>query len=154
LELRKVLNTMTLREALIAADAGDLEILCDKCHEPIVNERGKFPGVILVGNIYAANKDFAHNFGGIVGNNFPHWSDADQPSVEVKDLGKEFKFSWLDIRPNAFHVSCLCKILKEAFNSEPDGKCPHCGGDMVPVIGEKEDGYHCEKCGYDKRMED
>ena len=120
MELRKTLDTMTLREALTAAEEGDLEIICDKCHEPIECERGKFPGVILVGNIYAANKDFAHNFGGIVGNNFPHWSDKDQPPVGIGDLGKEFKFSWLDIRPNAYHVTCLCQILKEAFDIPTD----------------------------------
>ena len=120
MELRKTLDTMTLREALTAAEEGDLEIICDKCHEPIECEHGKFPGVILVGNIYAANKDFAHNFGGIVGNNFPHWSDKDQPPVGIGDLGKEFKFSWLDIRPNAYHVTCLCQILKEAFDIPTD----------------------------------
>ena len=154
MELRKKVEVYTWGDLLKAADAGDLEIICDKCHEPIIVESRRFPGVILIGNIYAANQDFAHNLGGIIGDNFPHWSDEGQSPVAIGDLGKEFKFSWLEIRANAFHVTCLCDMLKGAF----DGKfppCPrNCGGRMVPVKGDTEGDYHCDQCGYDKRMED
>lgn len=151
MKLTKEIEIKTWGDLLLAADAGDLELTCDKCHELIVNEHGRFPGIILLGNIYAANKDFAHNLGGIVGDNFPHWSDANQPPVEIGDLGKNFKFSWLEIRPNAYHVTCLSEMLMEAFAgySTP---CPHnCGGNMV--LCEDKLHYHCDKCGYDPRME-
>jgi ribosomal protein S27AE len=151
LELRKKVEVHTWGDILEAADAGDLEILCDKCHEPIIVKHGRFPGVLVLGNIYAANQDFAHNLGGIIGDNFPHWSDEGQDTSNIR-IGDEFKFSWLEVRVNAFHVTCLCDMLKEAFDGYV-AQCPrNCGGQMI--LCEDQIHFHCDKCGYDPRMED
>jgi ribosomal protein S27AE len=152
MKLTKKIEAHTWREILAAADIGDSEIICDKCHEPILCEKGEFPGVIILGNIYAANKDFAHNLCGIIGNNFPHWSDDGQPEVTVETLGTEFKLSWLEVKANAYHVTCLTELLMEPFNEEYP-PCPqNCGGRMI-MSGDHIH-HHCNKCGYDKRMED
>jgi hypothetical protein len=107
-------ETKTWGELLKYTEIGDATIFCDECHKPITCEQGEFPGIILLGNVYVVGK----NLGGIIGNNFPCWSDENQPKPKAEDLGKEFKFSWLDIRPVAYHVSCLKEIIDNAFDSE------------------------------------
>ncbi len=122
-------------------------IECDKCHQDITSSN---PGIILMGNIYVAEPNFAHTLGGIIGNNFPHWTDKDQPEVTSDTWGKTFKFAFQEIRPNAFHTSCLSEILSEASIKSD---CPHnCGGKMV--VSEDKESYRCDKCGYDPRMDE
>jgi len=86
-----------------------MKVFCDSCKEEITPKR---PGIILLGNIYAAeimpNDDpddkmwFIHN--GLIGNNFPD---------TYSDDNRNSDFSVEEIRPMYYHVQCLHDKLVE-----------------------------------------